>query len=196
MKTRIHTLTLLLAAGLSTGARAIEADTPESSCKEIMGLVSKQDYQAALEEARWCVQALENSIQGEVAKFFKENVAGWKRTNFQEQNAMGMATISSTYEKDGKRLNVSLMGQQGSGSGFGAAMGNFAKMGMMQAGKRFRVQRLAATADNNGNIMVMLDDGSFFQIESRDYNTADEALNGLEPFLDAFPFAEINKTRK
>lgn len=186
---------LLIALLASLNLMAIEAESPKSSCSGIMRLVDKEKFKEALEEARWCVESLEAQLQGNTSSHFKDNVAGWKRTDVREENVMGMTSIIGEYRKGDDTLTVTLIGGQGSGSPFGGALGGLAKMGMMQNGKRFRVQRLKASVDPQGQITVNLDDGSFITIKSPQHSRQDDALKALEPFLDAFPFADINDTR-
>lgn len=188
---------LLICASVvfSVSVAAIEAETPEDSCGGIMRLVDKGNHKEALEEARWCVEALESVLQGSASEHFKSEVAGWRRTDIREENAMGMASIIGEYRKGDDTLSVTLIGGQGSGSLLGGALGGLAQMGLMQSGKRFRVQRLKASVDAQGQITVNLDDGSFISVKSPQYSSQDGALDALEPFLDAFPFAEINDTR-
>ncbi len=179
-------------------AAAIEAETPESSCKGIMKHLDKEDYKGALNDARLCVELLEQKVQGSVTKSFSESVAGWERTSISEENVLGMANITAEYSKGDDTLSVSLVGGKGSGSGgaFGNALGSIATMGMMQAGgKRIRVQGLAATVTAEGEVIIQLDDGAFVTVSSPQYSSQDTAIDALESFLDAFPFAEINKAR-
>ncbi|NIB43900.1 hypothetical protein HBA55_30135 [Pseudomaricurvus alkylphenolicus] len=191
--TRIIAAILILS--LSACIEAIEAESPKTSCEGIMRLVDKEKFKEALEEARWCVEALESSLQGSVASFFSANVAGWQRTDVRQENALGMGSIIGEYSKDGKTLTVTLIGSKGSGGAFAGALGGLAKMGLMQQGRRFRVQGLKASADPQGQITITLDDGSFITVKSPQYSRQEEALKALEPFLDAFPFADINDQR-
>jgi len=188
-------LLLCVSFVFSASVVAIEAETAEDSCGGIMRLVEKGDHKEALEEARWCVEALESVLQGSVSEHFEAEVAGWRRTDIREESAMGMSSIIGEYRKGDTTLVVTLIGGQGSGSILGGALGGLAQMGLMQSGKRFRVQRLKASVDAQGQITVNLDDGSFISVKSPQYNTQEEALDALEPFLDAFPFAKINETR-
>ena len=190
-----HLGLLVLSLALSNGVLAIETESPESSCGGIMRLVEKGKHKEALEEARWCVEALEDQLQGSASGHFSAEVAGWTRVDVREESAMGMSSVVGEYRKGDKTLAVTLLGGKGSGSILGGALGGLAQMGLMQTGKRFRVQRLKASVDAQGQIMVTLDDGSFISVKCPQYNTQEEALDGLEDFLDAFPFAEINDTR-
>ena len=179
-------------------ALAIETDTPESSCKEAVALIKDEAYKEALEEARWCVTALENLLQASTSELFSDSVAGWKRVDVKQNNTMGMGAITANYKKGNGSLTVTLLGDQGSGGILGGALSGLAKMGIMGAAgsKRFRVQRLKATVDAQGSIMVSLDDGSIIQIQSPQYKNADAALEGLSDFMDEFPFKEINDQRR
>lgn len=186
---------IFMVMAVSSGALAIEAESPKTSCEGIMNLVDKENYKEALAEARWCVEALENSLQGSMTEFFKETVAGWKRKDVRQENAFGMGSIVGEYRKSDNTLTVTLIGGKGSGGAFGGALGNLAMMGMMQQGKRFRVQGLKATVDNQGQITITLEDGSFITVKSPQYSRQEEALQELESFLDEFPFAQINSHR-
>ena len=160
-----------------------------------MKLIEKEDYKTALTEARYCVEVLEQKMQGAVSAHFKESVAGWTRDDLREENVMGMSSTTADYSKDDATLTVTLLGGQGSGGAFAGALGSIAQMGMMQSGKRFRVQGLSASVDPQGKVTVQLSDGGFITVSSPQYQQQDSALKALEPFLDAFPFSKINEAR-
>jgi hypothetical protein len=188
-------LLLASAFAISTTAFAIESETPESSCSGVMKLVEKGDYKAALTEARFCVEVLEQKMQGAVTAHFSESVAGWTRNDLREESVLGMSNITAEYSKGDATLTVSLIGGQGSGGAFGGALGSIAQMGMMQSGKRVRIQGLPATIDPQGKVTIQLNDGAFISVSSPQYQQQDTALEALEPFLDAFPFSKINEAR-
>lgn len=165
------------------------------NCSKIEGLREEEKLADARDAARLCLEGLEQELEGQVGQHFLDEVAGWTRTSFEQSKAMGFATTTARYRKDGKTVTVTLMGGAGGGSGLGA-LSSLAAMGMMQGGKQVRVAGLAATVGPDGTISVTLEDGSFLSFKCPDFDDADSALAGMGELVDQFPVAEINTTLK
>lgn len=163
------------------------------NCSKIDALQKAGNFSEARNAARLCLEGLDQKLEGEVGQYFLNDVAGWKRTSFEQNKAMGFATTTARYEKDGKSANVTLTGGAGSGSSFGA-LSSIATMGMLQSGRQVRVAGLPAAVNPDGTIMVPLEDGSFLNFDSPDFSDADAALAGIGSLVNAFPVADINKT--
>ena len=161
-------------------------------CAKIEGLRRGGNIPGAREAATKCLEGLEQELDGEIGQYFLEDVAGWKRSRFEQNAAMGMRNVSADYKKDGKRVRVSLMGG-GSGRGIGGALGGLARMGMMGGGKQVKVAGLPATVLPDGQVMVTFEDGSILSFESSDFSTADESLAGMGDLVDKFPVAKIDE---
>jgi hypothetical protein len=166
-----------------------------SNCSKIEGLRKKGDKTGARDAARQCLAGLEQELESEVGKYFLPDVAGWKRSSFEQNNVLGMRNASAEYQKGGKTVRVSLMGGSGGGAGggLGGALGNLARMGMMGSGRQVRIANLPATISPEGQVMVPLTDGSFLSFESSEFRTPDAALAGMGDLLNAFPVKDINQ---
>ena len=165
------------------------------SCSKINALYEDGKLTEARDAARACLAGIEQELEGEIGKYFLENVAGWERMSFEQNKAMGFTSTTARYRKDGKTVNVSLTGGSGGAGLMGGALSGLAQMGMMQGGKQIRVAKLPAVATPEGQVTVSLSDGSLLVFDSPDVNTADEALapDGMGGLIDAFPVADINR---
>ena len=163
------------------------------NCSRIEGLRNAGNYAEARDAARLCLEGLEQELEGEIGQYFLMEVAGWTRTSFEQNTAMGFSNTSARYEKDGMSVTVSLTGGVGGGFGLGA-LGGLASLGILQSGRQVRVAGLPAVINPDGTVMVPLEDGSFLSFESSDFNDADSALSGMGDLVDAFPVADINRT--
>lgn len=163
------------------------------NCSKIDRLQKVGKFSEARSAARLCLEALDQQLEGEVGEHFLMEVAGWKRSSFEQNKTMGFSNTTARYQKEGKSATVSLTGGAGSGSGLGA-LSSIATMGMLQAGRQVRVAGLPASVNPDGTILVTMQDGSFLNFKSPDFNDADAALEGIGPLVNAFPVADINKT--
>lgn len=162
------------------------------NCSKIDDLQKAGNYSEARGAARLCLEGLDQKLEGEVGQHFLMEVAGWKRTSFEQNKAMGFSTTTARYKKDGKSVTVSLTGGGGDNTGLGA-LNRLASMGMMQSGRQVRVAGLPAAVNPDGTILVTLKDGSSLNFKSPDYRDADAALEGIGPLVNGFPVAAINK---
>ena len=162
------------------------------NCSRIDDLQKAGNFSEARGAARLCLEGLEQQLEGEVGEYFLMEVAGWKRTSFEQNKAMGFSNTSATYKKDGKSATVSLTGGMGGGSGLGALVG-FATKGLLSSGRQLRVAELPAAVNPDGTIIVTLEDGSILNFESPDFGDADAALAGIGSLVDAFPVGDINE---
>jgi hypothetical protein len=189
---QIRATTILLAIGLAGTAAAQE--TPEQSCGKIMEYYTAGDIEGALEEAQWCLEALQQVKQGQESEFFRSEVGGWQRTSLEKGNALGFAVTEAGYQKDGKTLTVSLIGNSGGANSLGGFLGGLAQAGLAAAGTRMRIQQHAAVAtteSGSNTLMVTLDTGGQLQFESSEA-TPDE----LSAFAEAFPITELDESRR
>jgi hypothetical protein len=79
-------------------------------------------------------------------------------------------------------------------AGFGALLGGFARAGVLQSGRSVKVRGLPASVQEDGTVMVTLEDGSFLSFMSSSFSDAESALSGMGDLINAFPVADINKT--
>lgn len=178
---------LLIALATLSTAPLLAAENPAASCGEALELFESNDINGALEEARWCVEALEQFKQQQASSLFPDQVAGFEGGEIQRQNAMGFSIIQRDYRKGEQVISISLnKGSAGSMGGFAA----LAQMGMMETGKKLRIQRRTVNDLSEGSrveFMVALKSGAMLGIES---NNADHAT--VLEFAEQFPIAELD----
>jgi len=196
MKTRMRPLWFGVTAAAALAVLPAQAQLEVGGdlmdeCARIQELVEGEDYTAARRAARDCLEALEQRFDGEIAALFPQQVAGWSRSSFEQNKAMGFSNTTAEYRRGDQRVDVSLTG----GSSMNA-LGSFAAMGMMGAGKQVRVAGLQAIVSNDGKILVSLENGSLLNFESRAFKTGEAALEGMGDLVDAFPVAELNAALK
>ncbi|MEM7100527.1 MAG: hypothetical protein AAF541_19840 [Pseudomonadota bacterium] len=121
----------------------------------------------ALDDARWCVEQLEQMIQDQQADEFKEEVADYTRGEVEKQKMMGMSTIIATYTKSGNDIQVTRMGV-GDGANPLSALAGFAQLG---GGRKMRIGGNTGTLLDQGGearLTLTMQDGSTLMFESRD----------------------------
>jgi len=175
-------------AQLEVGGSALD------NCSEIDALRKAGNLTEARDKAQVCLEALEQEITGSVGKLFSAEVAGWNRTNIQQENVLGFSNVTATYTKGETMATVALTGTGGGGGGgLGGLLGGFARAGLAGTGQQVRVAGLPATVQPDGTITVTLEDGSFLTFSSPSFSTQETALAGLGDLVNAFPVADINK---
>jgi hypothetical protein len=184
-------------AGHSAQAQLELGNSGADACAQIDGLRKANNLSEARNKAQQCLEALDQEVNGAAGKSFLPEVAGWKRTGIEQNQALGFNNISAKYEKGGHVATVSLTGgSSGAGGGLGGVLGGIARLGIKSSGKQIKVGGLPASAQPDGSITVTLEDGSFLTFVSQDFHDADAALAGLGDLVNAFPVAEINKKLK
>ena len=165
---------------------ALAEGTPKEYCTQAAQLYEEGDIVAAIEEARWCLESLEQIQQAKKSEGFAEEVDGWKRGEIKQQKVMGFSSIETQYTKSGKTINVAY------NSGSGSMAGIFSQMGLAQAGKKVRIQRYTAIVMDKGNraeLMISLkQSGAMLNISS---NNA--VLDEVIGFAKKFPLKEVDQ---
>jgi hypothetical protein len=182
----------LFAAALCCLAVAQAQEDPKDSCGRILKLYQQGDVDAALEEARWCVEALEQVQMSKQGDAFPAEVAGWKRGSLDQNKAMGMALTEASYNKGEQTITVSLMG--GADAGGGGFLGALAQMGMMSGGAKMRLGDYTGVVmfESGGNtISVSLENSGTLSFQS--YQASKDALT---EFAEAFPIAELDRVQE
>ncbi len=178
--------TLLLVSGHA--AMAQTAEDAAMACTEAARLIAEDDLTGALDEAKWCVESLQQLRQQATLTVFPDSVDGYTGGEVDNQSAMGMTIIERTYTKDNSTISVSLTtGVAGGGLAALAQLG----MGRGGTGKKIRVQTRTVLdmSDSNGEsqYMVQLKSGGMLTMSSSDLS-ADQLL----PFVREFPIAELD----
>jgi hypothetical protein len=170
---------------ISSMSATAEGD-PAAYCKQAAKLYQEKDIAGAVEEAKWCLESLEQIQQSQKGDRFAKQVAGWQRGEVSKQKAMGMSMIETEYSKGDKTINVSY----NSGvSGMGAM---FSQMGLAGGGKKIRLGRytgLVMEEGRNNEILVGLKMTQGMVNLSSDTATLDE----LQAFAKAFPIKDIDQ---
>lgn len=191
----------LFAALLFVGATPITAQLEVGgsvldNCSQIDALRKAGDFTAARDKAAICLEALEQEVTGSVGKLFSAEVAGWTRSNIEQNNVLGFTNVTATYTKADTTATVALTGTGsggGGGGGLGGLLGGFARAGLAGSGQQVRVAGLPASVQPDGMITVTLEDGSFLTFSSPSFASQESALAGLGELVNGFPVAEINK---
>jgi hypothetical protein len=184
--TRIVTTALLLATTHTVIAQS--AEEAATACTEAARLIGEDDLVGALDEARWCVESLQQLRQQATLTVFPDSVDGFAGGELDNQSAMGMTIIERSYSKDGGNVSVSLTtGVAGGGLAALAQLG----MGMGGGGKKIRVQKRTvidmSEANGESQYMVQLKSGGMLTISSSDLD-AEQLLT----FVKAFPIEKLD----
>jgi hypothetical protein len=167
---------------------AIADDDPTAACKQAAKLYASDDLAGAVEEAKWCLESLEQIQQTQKADKFSEDVAGWKRGELSQQKAMGFSNIEVQYARDGKTIDVSYTGGGGGGM---AAM--FSQMGMAAGGaKKIRLGHYTGMVMEEGSENQILI-GLKMTPGMITLSSSDATLDEMTEFAGALPLAEIDQ---
>lgn len=186
MDIRYTALLLVIFLGLDGAVHAEEG--PEQYCNAAIKLYKEGDIDGAIEEARWCVESLEQLAQARQTEVFRTEIDGWKRGKVDQQNAMGMSTIDVTYTRDDKSIQVTLTGGAVGGMGALAAL---SQLGMAQAGNKVRIQRYTAIVDESEReIDVMI---GLKQSGMLNFSSSNAGRDAVIEFARAFPISELDE---
>ena len=183
---------LALGAALAgAGPVALAQDERESSaeaCEEAARLVRADDLDAALDEAKWCLESLEQLRSDRTFALFPDALEGYAGGELESQGAMGMTMMNRSYQGEAGTIEVSLAtGAAGSGLAALAQMG----LSLGGSGRKIRVQRRtvvdASEAGGSANFMVELRSGGVLNVSSEDVPPA-EVLE----FVRAFPIEALD----
>ena len=184
MKTTSLGMATLALVAFSLPAAA-EGD-PAAYCKQAAKLYEQNDIPAAVEEAKWCLESLEQIQQSRKSDRFAKDVAGWKRGEIAQHKAMGMSIIETQYSKDGKLIEVSY----NSGAGGMGAM--FSQMGLAGGGKKIRLGRYTGLVMEQGSsneIMI----GLKMTPGMLNLSSNNASMEELSAFARAFPVKDIDQ---
>jgi hypothetical protein len=187
----------IVVLGIMGSAQAqLEVASSGNDCAQIESLRKAGNLGEARNKAQACIEELNNELAGSTAKLFPDSVAGWKRGNVEQNQALGVNNVSTSYAKDKHTVQVSLTGGGKGANNVGGLLSGIAKFGIKSSGKQIKVAGLPGSIQADGSIMVTLDDGSFLGFTCPDFHTADEALAGMGDLVNAFPVGDINKHLK
>ena len=187
----------LLLPGAQGQAQSDGLDDASTACREAATMAESNDIDGAIEEARWCLEVLEQHRRDAAFAVFPDSQGDWIGGDLDNQSALGMMVLSRTYANGGQSIEVSVTtGPAGGGlaalAQLGASLG--ASLGAGESSK-FRVQR-RTVVDLSGdgeavNYMIELRSGGVMTIQSSDTGTSD-----VRAFIEAFPVADIDDALK
>lgn len=187
MKRTIFAMTTLTSLLVGSPVMAQSAEEAATACSEAARLIGEDDLVGALDEAKWCVESLQQLRQQATLTVFPDTVDGFVGGEIDNQSAMGMTIIERMYSKEGSDVSVSLTtGVAGGG------LAALAQLGMgMGGGQKIRVQKRTvldmSEAGGEAQYMVQLKSGGMLNISSSNLN-AEQLL----PFVKAFPIADLD----
>lgn len=176
----------IVLASLLLCSAASAADNPVEGCKNAVEAFADDDLELALEEARWCLEGLEQAKAASAASGFADEVMGYKGGELRNQRAMGMMMLERTYTLDGKSISVSVTSGGAVGNNMlGAAL----QFGM--GGNKVRIRGHTGQDMSSGRtakLMVTPRKGEgFANIESNDLSF-DELVTWAKEFFKEFNF--------
>ena len=166
------------------------------SCAQIETSIQSGNFTEARDQARVCLDAIEQELSGEVTSLFPGQVGSWSQTDIEQNQVMGFNNISAVYSNGNIDVNVSLTGATGGGSGMGGLggfLGGIAQSAIQQSGQQVTVAGIPSSVSPDGTLTVPLEDGSLLMFESYDLDSASAALEGFGDLVNDFPVAEINE---
>ncbi|MDJ0806363.1 MAG: hypothetical protein QNJ78_05965 [Gammaproteobacteria bacterium] len=182
----IKQLFSIVILGLCLCGQALAEGTPKEYCTQAGQLYEEGDLLGAIEEARWCLESLEQIQQAKKSEGFVEEVDGWKRGKISQQKVMGFSSIETQYSKADKTIKVTY------NSGSGGMAGIFSQMGLAQAGKKVRIQRYTAIVMDQGNraeLMISLkQSGAMLNLSS-----SNASMDEVMEFAKQFPLKAVDQ---
>ncbi|MET0067470.1 MAG: hypothetical protein ABW076_14075 [Candidatus Thiodiazotropha sp.] len=180
--TRGLTAIALLALSMNVAA---EGD-PAAYCNQAAKLYQEDDIAGAVEEAKWCLESLEQLQQSRKSERFPKDVAGWNRGEIEQNKMMGFSNISTEYNKGDKMIEASYTS---GGGGMGAM---FSQMGLAGGGKKIRLGRYTGMVMEEGSrneIMISLK----MTPGMLNLSSSSASLEELSKFAKAFPVSDIDQ---
>jgi len=171
-------------------AHAQTAEDAANACREAAGLIAEEDFDGALDEAKWCVESLEQIRRQRTLTVFPDSVEGFGGGELENQSAMGMTIMNRSYTRDEDEIDVALT-TGAAGSGLAA----LAQMGMSLgggSGRKIRVQKRTvldmSEAEGEAQYLVQLKSGGMLTIGSSTL-----ASGEVLEFVRAFPIRELDE---
>lgn len=183
----------LFIGAITIGLTAQAADDPEKIFKEVIELLEDGDTEAALAEAKWGVERLEQLRQDKVSDVFPDEIGDYKGNSLSKNKAMGVMITERIYSHKGVQISVKLT-EGTSGGGALAGFGALAQMaGAMGGGRKIRIQRRTGTAmseGKNSTINIGLESGGSLMFQTNDID-----IDSLIEFAESFPVAKLDEAR-
>lgn len=159
---------------------SVDKDT-QAACEAAAELAKGDDLKAAAEEARWCLEGIEQTLQSMDADLFTKEINGWNRGEVTTNKAMGMTLTETSYTKEGSHIQVSL------NTGTGAIGNVMAQMGMMQGVKRVRLGKHKGIFTSENELAISFDGGRLLTLQGDGVDT-----ETLTEFAKALPLDKLS----
>jgi hypothetical protein len=161
--------------------------------EEVLGNTKKyydaQNFPKAMSELEWAKKEIEKAHNDKLKSFFPEQLMGLTGGKVEANGALGFNVVERSYDSQGKKVKLSIMGGSGGGQNPLGALGQINQMAAMfgqQAGMdSFRVKgRTAMLQDQNGltEASVTLNSGALLKLEAKQGVKGDELKTALENF--------------
>ena len=176
-------------------AQAQTAEDASAACLEAARMIEENDFANALDEAKWCVESLEQLKRERTFTVFPDEIDGFVAGELRNESALGMSMIEREYSRDGDIISVSLVSGV-AGGGFGAGgLAALAQLGLGAggAGKKIRVQKRTvidmSESSGNAQFLVQLKSTQGMLTISSDNLSSEEVLT----FVRAFPIKDLDE---
>ncbi len=189
---------VLLGVSGTVMAQSTSTEEAVAACRDAADLAADGDVDVAIEEARWCLDVLEQIRRDAALAVFPDSQGEWLGGELDNQSAMGMTLLARSYTRADQSIEVSITtGAAGSGlaalAQLGASLG--ASLGAT-ADARFRVQRrtvidMTSSADEEVHFLIELRHGGVMSVQSDNASKSE-----VRRFLEGFPVAEIDDALK
>lgn len=181
---------VLMGLVASSAANAQSREETAQACQDAAVLLQENDIDGALDEARWCVEGLEQLKRNATLEALPDEVLSFAGGEVSNQSALGMTMLERVYESDADSVTVSLT--TGAASGGLAAL---AQMGLSlgaSGGKKMRIQKRTVfdmtEPGGDAQFLVQLKSGGMLNISS-----SNVSRDGLLAFVEAFPIIAIDE---
>jgi len=181
----------LVAAAFYAMSSSVFADAETiEACEAAASLLQEDDIDAALEEASWCLEGIQQLKQQQTLSLLPDEVGEFTGGEAEAQNVMGMKMMKRVYSNGSENIEVSLMGGGAASSGLAA----LAQLGINlgDSTKKMRIQRRTVMDNSSGKsveLMVTLKSKGMMTIKSS--NATKEVV--IE-FAKGFPIKEIDES--
>ena len=188
--TLISTVVVMTVATMPVQA----ANDPEKIFTEVVELIKAGDTDAALEEAKWGVERLEQIRQDKVSDIFPDDIIGFKGAPLSKNKAMGVSVTERIYSNGEMSVTVSLTEEAGGDSGMLGGLGALVQMSnQFGGGRKVRIQRRTGTAMAEGSsstVNITLESSGTLMFQSDDMD-----LDALIEWAEEFPVAKLDEAR-
>lgn len=183
---------------------AVDDKAQSDALKKLLGKVQEYvdtgNYPKALEELAWVKRDIEKLDFAATAKFFPDELVGFKGEAAETQSTIGITTIERVYRQGKRTIKVSLFGGSGNAGG---AMGGLAALGrfaMMQQGgqkgqEMFRIDGRTARLNQKGksaDLTIHLDSGGILKFDMKRGGD----VRTLREVAEAFPINDLDVYRR